>query len=1125
MFSSISRHSFFVVCVLLGAMAFAQDPVKISGKVTDVRGIPIPGAAIRIAGGGGFPAIETLSEVDGTFSVELPIGTYQVTAQMTGFQKVVRDNVNTVEGSSRSLELQLGSLPRPPRPNLPRAGTPQPARAQAQTQTQSDEVFQAADVTDLPGLVQFQQTALPGSEAVSNRADSLLLISGNTASIDAGNINDPGFRQMMDGARRMGFQVQEFANAGDGGRGSGGGFGGAGDMSGGQGGGMGFFGMGGRGGRGANFRQSKIQGAISETFSNSALNARNYSLSGQALPKPVQIQNNYGIMLGGVLPFFKPAANNQGRNAGQSGGRGGGGGRGSGQPGWTFSYSGTRNRSAQDILTTVPTELERAGDFSQSYVQVTTVDPATRQKAVAGQPVQLYRNPNDPSSRFTRISTLDPIASQLLAYIPVANIPCAINAPCVNNYAYQRSLPNANDQIQAGVSGLRLTAKDNFAINYSMQRGNSLNAAIFPGLDSTRNNFAQNIGLSGTHAFRPRMNATWRVALNRTRTESANAFAFAQNVLGELGMTGGSQEPINWGPPTINFTNYGDLSLATPSLNRNQTFTVSGGMGWFGGKHSLQFGGNLVWNQRNSRADSDARGTYTFTGYATILTDSQGRQVSGTGSDFADFLLGLPYSTSRRYVDPAVNPYGNSNYLRNRTWSLFAMDNWRLRSNLTVNYGLRYEYTGPAYEKYDRLVSLDVAAGFTAVAQVFPNQKGPVSGMQFSRALVNPDRNNLAPRIGIAWKPTTRSRFILRAGYGVGYNAGGYGSIVGQLLNQAPFAVAQNLATNRSNPLTLENGFPESPAISILNTYGIDPLYKPSYAQQWNLDIQTQLSQLFVLNVTYSGARGTGLDVMRAPNRSSNASQFIYQTNGANSIYHGLSAQLLRRFSHGFNLGNSYTFSKSIDDSLGSGGASVAQNDANLAAERALSNQDRRHNFASNFVYELPMGQNRMFFAGASAKVLNFVAGWTFNGNITLSSGSPLTARYASSGGSSSGAALYNSLRPDAVPGVPANISWDERTQGKFFNTSAFVIPAGLYGNAGRNTITGPGSFLVNLSVRKSFRLDENNRRIDFSCQVQNLLNHPNWGNVSTTINALNFGQVTSVRGMRAMTLNLRITF
>ena len=300
-----------------------------------------------------------------------------------------------------------------------------------------------------------------------------------------------------------------------------------------------------------------------------------------------------------------------------------------------------------------------------------------------------------------------------------------------------------------------------------------------------------------------------------------------------------------------------------------------------------------------------------------------------------------------------------------------------------------------------------------------------------------------------------------------------------------------------------------------MNTYAIDPHYRAAYAQQWNLNIQGRLFRIYSLEITYSGAKGTGLDIIRAPVRTEN---------GYNSIYHGMDIQVSRQFSRGFNLRGSYTFSKSIDNASGSGGASIAQNDADLNAERSLSSSDRRHNFRASFMYEFPFGQNRMFFAGASDTVLNFVSGWTLSSDLTLSSGTPLTARYASSGSNNSGAALYSSLRPDST-GLPANLSREERTIDRYFNTAAFTIPAGEYGDVGRNTIIGPGTYMVNLSIRKGFNLDDNFRRLDLSWRIQNLLNHPNWTSVGTTLNALNFGLVTGVGAMRSMTFDLRIRF
>jgi trimeric autotransporter adhesin len=1101
-----------IVLFLGGASVLAQENLYIAGTVTDSKGVAIPGAGVCILAGANKLA-EQMTDIDGSFRFEnVQPGAYTLTTEIVGFVKFSKEEVNVLADSSLKLAIHLEPIPRPPTPAvLPRAAK------QETEQTLDIPSFQSAAVTDLPGLNQFQQgiSQEQGTAGgAADRGDSYLFISGNAANLDAGSLSDPGFRgQMMDVARQMGFQIQEFS---PGGGGSGRGSGEMGDgIGGGPGGGMGFANRMGRGGRGANFKQPLIEGSVTETYSNSALNARNYSLTGQTLDKPVQIGNNFSLTLGGAIPFLKTKSANQGRSSGRGP---------VSQPGWSFTYSGSRNRSAQDILTTVPTDLERAGDFSQTYVQTLSLDPNTGQQTEGKQLVQLYRNPNDPSSRFTAIDSMDSIASGLLEFIPRANLPCASNAPCVNNYAMQRSLPTASDEIQAGVSGLRLSSKDSIGINYSMRRGSSLSAATFPGLDTDRTNFGQNLNISGNHSFKSRLFANWRIALNRMRMESTNAFSSARNVEGVLGITGVSTDPINWGPPTIDFSNYGNIALAAPSLTGNQTLTASGGINKMLSKHSIRAGIDASWAQRNSQSDSNGRGTFRFTGYATILFDAQGRQVSGTGHDFADFLLGSPYATSRRYVDSNVNPQGNGIYLRNRSWNMYVMDNWRVRSNLTFNYGLRYEYAGPFYEKYNRMVSLDESSNFTDLAQVFPDRNGPLSDRYFSRSLVNPDRNNFAPRVGIAWRPKNSSPFVLRAGYGISYNSNAYSSIAGQLINQSPFAVTQDLASDRSNPLTIQNGFPTNPVLTVLNTFGVDPGYKPSYAQQWNLDIQTQFSKLYVLSVSYSGSKGTGLDIVRAPNRSSNAGYFTYQTNGASSIYHGFNAQLSRRFSHGFNIINSYTLSKSIDSSSGSGGATVAQNDSDLAAERSLSSQDQRHNFQTNGAYELPIGQNRKYFAGASPKLLNIISGWTFSANLTIASGNPLSPRYASSNGSASSAALYNSLRPDAT-GLPISLPSGERTAQEFFNSAAFSIPAGQFGDAGRNIIPGPGSSTLNMSVRKGFRLDENSRRLDLSWQVQNLLNHPNWSGVSTTVNALNFGRVTGVRAMRSMTFNLRLRF
>jgi trimeric autotransporter adhesin len=459
-----------------------------------------------------------------------------------------------------------------------------------------------------------------------------------------------------------------------------------------------------------------------------------------------------------------------------------------------------------------------------------------------------------------------------------------------------------------------------------------------------------------------------------------------------------------------------------------------------------------------------------------------------------------------------------------------------------LNIGLRYEYLEPFYEKYNRLVSLDVSPDVKTAVQVFPDQTGPYAGY-FPRSLVNSDKNNFGPRVGIAWKPRPRSSMVLRAGYAVFYNAGAYSAIVGQLVGQPPFAVGQNLLTSTSTPLTLQNGFPTDP-VAIRNSYAIDPDYRIGYIQTWNLGVQTQLSKIYILEVAYNGTKGTRLDILRAPNRAplgsspdstggnlqiSNAETFLYQSSGANSIMHSGMVRVSRRFSHGLQLSSSYTLAKSIDDASALGNLNnpvVVQNDRDIFAERSLSSLDRRHNFSNNFSIELPMGQNRRFFAGSGPVVQKMVAGWNLNGSYNIVSGGPLTARILGNVSNNSGTGSQNSERAD-VTGQAVAIPAADRTTSEFFNTLAFAIPQpGSFGNAGRNTIVGPGSQVVNLSLRKSFQIGDNSmRRLGFQWQVSNLLNHPNYGSIATTVNALNFGRVTGVAGMRRMTFNLSLNF
>jgi hypothetical protein len=226
-------------------------------------------------------------------------------------------------------------------------------------------------------------------------------------------------------------------------------------------------------------------------------------------------------------------------------------------------------------------------------------------------------------------------------------------------------------------------------------------------------------------------------------------------------------------------------------------------------------------------------------------------------------------------------------------------------------------------------------------------------------------------------------------------------------------------------------------------------------------------------------------------------------------------------------MSGNYTWGKSIDDaaSVGGTGRNVPQNSFDLEAERALSNFDVRNKLIVNHTYEFPFGEERHFLnrGGFAARV---IGNWQISGVTTLHSGSPLTAQVAGNQSNNNGSGAFASERPDAT-GLPVSLPRADRSTLDFFNTAAFALPAsGQLGTAGRNTITGPGMVNFNMSLGRFFTFSrEKNLRARFSIDTTNIFNHPNYSSVATTINAENFGWVTGVGSMRAVTLSLRFNF
>jgi hypothetical protein len=832
--------------------------------------------------------------------------------------------------------------------------------------------------------------------------------------------------------------------------------------------------------------QEGIHGAAYFTLRNSALDASPFSLTGQPILKPAYAHNRFGGMAGGPLkiPLLTSLRGTF----------------------FSLNYAGTRSRNPYHAVSTLPTLAERLGDFSESVVRgpLTLYDPATRAP---------FPGNRVPAGRMNRA------ALGLLEFIPAPNQPGQ-----VQNYQFLTSIPQNTDNVSVRFNqSLSRRNRVSFSLNTQSRSGQA--AQLFGYRDETEGS-GSNLDLGWTIHLRTKLVSNFRVSLNRNRSETAPFFAYQRDVAAELGIQGTSHEPINYGPPNLNFTNFGHLSDASPQLRRDQTFGIHEGLTLVRGRHDVSLGADYRRTQLDSRTDSNARGSFSFSGLATSGLDARNQPLPFTGFDFADFLLGLPQSSSVRFGSAGT-------CFRGASWAVWAQDNWRVRPNLTVSAGLRYEFMPPLKEKHGRIANLDIAPGFTGAAVVTPGRSGPYSG-RFPEALINADRNNLSPRVGLAWRPWRKRRVQVRAGYSAFFDASVYTRFATRLASQPPFANTAQWSTSLSKPLTLENGFPSAGAqATITNTFAVDRGYRIGYAQTWNLAVQQELPHALVAEIGYLGTKGTKLDVQRSPNRAApgspltaeqrrligNATGFVFDSSEGNSIYHAAQVRLTRRFRTGFSANALYTFSKSIDNasSIGGVGSVVAQNDRDLRAERGPSSFDQRHVLNLFYLFTSPFDTAAAPRRGGPW-LARFLRNWTLGGGLTLRTGQPLTARVLGNRADSGGTGVVGSGRADSTG--------DPVSGGRFFNLAAFTVPpAGRFGNAGRNTIPGPGWFGLNASLGRAFRLGESRRWLEARLESANATNHVNFTGLGAVINALNYGLPTATGPMRTLTATLRYRF
>ena len=1053
-------------------------------------GLPVPGATVIASQNG--KAFTAITDAQGAYQFpDLPDGAWRLQIEMPGFTTIEQEIAVVPQAPSPEWELKMLPMdqiqavaPAPteaPAPQTASAAETKTAAAPAKpprrgknipvgpTNTQS--AFQRADLnaanSNAAAGTPASENAVPGGDAGGNsnelnqRAADGLLINGTA----------------NNGASSPFALAQAFGNNRRGAR-------------------------------------SLYTGALGFIMDNSALDATPYSVTGQNTGKPAY--NNFrGVAaFGGPLkiPGLLP------RNG----------------PQFFFNYQWTRNRNDSTLPGVVPDAFERAGDFSHVLTP-------------SGQPVQIF----DPVTRVPfegnqipqyRIS---PQAQALLNLYPLPNF-------TGGRYNYQLATVGITHQDALQTRMNKLVGRRNQVSGlFAMQSSRTDNPNLFGFLD-TNDSLGLNLNLNWRHNVTQRFFTNVGFQYSRMSLRAKPYFENRTNIAGAAGITGNNQEPVNWGPPALNFSSgITSLSDGLPSFTRNQTTGVSSDNLWNRGRHNVSFGGDVRRQQVNLLSQQDPRGQFTFNGAAA-------------GFDFAGFLLGVP--------DTSSIAFGNADkYFRANSYDAYVLDDWRIGPGLTLNPGVRWEYWSPITEKYGRLVNLDVAGPFSAEAPVTgTNPTGSLTGNHYPNSLMQPDRHGVQPRIGFSWRPFPASSMVVRGGYGIYYNTSVYLPIAMQMaqqaLHQTPFSKSLAVPNSQDNPLTLANGFNASPTVTP-NTFGVDPNFRIGYSQNWLLSVQRDLPGSLVMTAMYQGNKGTRGMQEFLPNTypigaanpcPSCPSGFIYLASNGNSTREAGVLQLRRRLRSGLAASLQYTYSKSIDDDalLGGSGtiggtagpnnpnnpnganpnqggqgptgsapgsqpaapaapAAIAQNWLNLRAERSLSNFDQRHNVSFQMQYTTGMGLRGGTLVNGWRGAL--YKQWTVVSTITAGTGLPLTPVYPVN---SAGTGFTGYLRPQ-VTGAPLYAA----PAGLFLNPAAFAPPIpGQWGNAGRNSITGPSQFVLGASLARTFQLSDR-FSLDLRADANNALNHVTYPSWNTTVGGGLFGLPPYANAMRTLQTNVRVRF
>ncbi|MBL8218026.1 MAG: TonB-dependent receptor [Bryobacterales bacterium] len=1100
----------FLFALALSVCALAQTSGTITGTVADSTQAVMPGVTIKALNEQTSEERTTVTNEQGTYTLPfLPPGPYKLEFSMAGFKTMVqRMTLNVTERVAVNMEMQPSAV----------AESVEVSGEAPLLQTESTALGRVVDETtvkQLPLATRNFTQLLALSPGVNAQLNDAAALGRGTQNVSAGGARRVSNAMQIDGVDVVNIHtnsaaenalssngvlvpspeaIQEFKVQ------------------------TALFDAAHGRSAGANVNlvtrsgSAKFHGSVFEFLRNEKLNANSFFFNSTGIKRPVLKQNQFGGTFGG--PVWK------------------------GKTFFFASYQGTRQRNGVSGSTSlrlpeIPVDRSRAA-----------LGAAFGGRAGARGGLQVARDG----------SNIHPVALALMNYkkedgsflVPSPQIPGG-----GVNYAVSIPATFREDQGSLAVDhNVHSNNKLAFKMFWADQpQYRPFPLATVPGFGVTQDFRGGNFSLTDTHTFSANVVNEARVGYARL-----NGAVLPETLvnIADIGMRRFNQTTVP-GIPDINVTAGFRIgySVDADQAGTQHTFQYSDTLSWVRGKHTWRFGGEARRYRINYFNNNRQRGALAFQSLPDFLLGLPGTPIAqgGNGTGFSNLN-----STSA-----ANGNVGRADRITD--YAAYIQDDWKATSRLTLNLGLRYEFLGFSIDSQGRTGNFDTrlytpppAGGSTSAGFVqASNTSKPLSGLPLVKPILvdNSDRNNLAPRLGFAYRLT--NKMALRGGTGMFFD---------RLSNQlglraalsAPNYVRSDLQAAAASAIDLSNPFPILPQRSefpimptlyappyttarpALSLNAIDPALKTPYMLQYSLNVQYEVLRNTLLEVGYAGTRGINLPAQRLLNQALLASPenpingittntaanaqnrvpylgfsptgLIWIETSTDSRYDSLQVSLTQRLTKGLRFLGAYTFSKTLDTHSGDGNSVLVSIDGDqhsMRLNKGVANFDRTHRMVFNFVYDLP----RFADSGAMKWVAN---GWQLAGVAVAQSGLPISIT------DSSAATLYGVTTSRATWAAGATVETAEkqgRTQDRlsaYFNTSAFVRAGTGFGNVGRNVLRGPVQQNIDLSAIKRFPVSEQ-RFVEFRAEAFNFTNRVNFETPNGNVTSANFGFITGLNG------------